>query len=292
MIPIAQKLEGGPSLTCTLDNLVIYVDSPSITAWQEFDKTLHLGEHQCLLPAVYRALGNGASEYRHNMHIGRGGGAILVSWKHNSERPSHSKYRMRVEFNPSKQDSMTLWFWEQFRISFEQYKKYIKQLDLAFDYPVHVDNVAAISLTGKDRSFFKNTRYFGSSGKSGRLKIYDKKKELKEKQGIEIENEFLTRIEYTKKFEEPFLISYLVQVDDLAINEEYSLTSYNLGANQGVIKAAIIAIQNCEMEMKEFSQSYKVKIKKAFTDMEKFDLDHDYRNAKSIILDNIRLYID
>ena len=279
-------------MTCTLDNLVYYVDNVSQTAWERLTLELHLGEHQSLLPNVYRKIGTGASEYHHNLHIGQGGGAIMVSWKHNSERELSVNYRMRVEFNPAKQTKMNDWFWIQFRTITHQYNKYIKQMDIAFDIPTHVNNISAISLTGRDRSLFKNTRYFGSSGKSGRLKIYDKKTELENVQGISITDEVLTRIEYTKKYDEPIALTLLESQEDLGINEEYTISNFNLGDNEGIIKASILAIQNCEMEMKEFSKSYKVKIKKAFADMEKFDLDHEFRNAKQKIQDVIRLYLD
>jgi hypothetical protein len=165
-------------------------------------------------------------------------------------------------------------------------------MDIAFDVPTHVHNISAISLTGKDRSLFKNTRYFGSSGKNGRLKIYDKKTELEEVQGISIQEVDLTRIEYTKKYDEPIHFKHLESLEDLSMNNDYVISNYNLGRNQGALKACIVAIQNNEMEMKEFSQTYKMKIKKAFADMEKFDLDHEFRNAKQKILDTIRLYLD
>jgi len=264
----------------------------SQNAWERLNHELHVGELSGHLPVVYRKFGTGASEYHYNVHIGRGSGAIMISWKHNSEREQMVSYRMRVEFNPAKQTKLNDWFWTMFRNIVEQYTKRIKQMDIAFDIPTNINNISAVSLTGRDRSLFKNTRYFGSSGKSGRLKIYDKKTELEDVQGISIADENLTRIEYTMKYDDPVQLRYLESIPDLGINEEYIISNFNLGVNQGIIKASILAIQNGEMEMKEFSQSYKVKIKKAFADMEKFDLDHVYRNAKNEILDKIRLYLD
>jgi hypothetical protein len=292
MILITQNLEGGPSLKCTLDNLVYYAENVSKIAWENLTKELDSGEYQTLLPTVYRTIGKGASEYHHNLHIGRGAGAVMVSWKHNSERELQPFYRMRVEFNPAKQTKMNEWFWQTLIRRISQYTKRIKQMDIAFDVPTHVGNISAISLTGKDRSYFKNTLYFGSSGKSGRLKIYDKKTELEEVQGITIEENDLTRIEYTKKYDEPIHLKHLESLENLDMNKEYIISNFNLGKNQGVVKSGVLAIQNKEMEMKEFSQAYKVKIKKAFADMEKFDLDHEYRNAKQQILDVIKLYLE
>jgi len=277
-----------------LDNLVYYADDVSQTAWERLTRELHLAEQQSLVLPVHRTIGKGASEYHHNLHIGRGSGAIMISWKHNSERELPEKQqrcRMRIEFNPAKQTKMNDWFWIQFRKIIYHNDKHIKQMDIAFDIPTHVNNVSAISLTGRDRSLFKNTKYFGSSGKTGRLKIYDKKTELEEVQGISITDEVLTRIEYTKKFDDPINVAYLESMEDFRLNDEYTISNFNLGGNEGIIKASILAIQNGDMEMKEFSQSYKVKIKKAFADMEKLDLDHGYRNAKTDILKTIRQYL-
>lgn len=279
-------------MQCTLDNLVYYVENVSLTAFERLKHELHLGELQGLSPVVRSALGNGASEYRQNLHIGQGGGAVMVSWKHNSQRVNLKEYRMRIEFNPAKQNKTFDWFWSTLKEVTKQYVKRIKHMDIAFDVPVHVSNVSAISLTGRDRSLFKNTVYFGASGLTGRLKIYDKKKEMQQKQGIEIEEDELTRIEYSKKYEDPITLRYLESVPDLEMNKDYAITNFNLGDNKGVIKASILAIQNGEMEMKEFSRDYKIKIKKAFADMDKLDLDHAYRNAKKMILDDIRLYLD
>ena len=292
MTKTTRNQEGGTSLKCTLDNLVFYVENVSLTASERLKHELHLGELKGLSPVVRSALGNGASEYRQNLHIGQGGGAVMVSYKHNSKRVNLKEYRMRVEFNPAKQNKSFDWFWITLKEITQQYVKRIKHMDIAFDVPVHVSNISSVSLTGRDRSLFKNTVYFGASGLTGRLKIYDKKKEMEQKQGIEIEEEELTRIEYSKKYEDPITLGHLESVSDLGINNEYTITNFNLGNNKGVIKASILAIQNGEMEMKEFSRSYIVKIKKAFADMDKLDLDHAYRNAKKMILDDIRLYLD
>lgn len=281
-------------MKCTLDNLVYYAEEVPQMAFERLTRELHLAEHQSLVLPVYRTIGKGASEYHHNIHIGRGGGAVMISWKHNGVRQSTDKnpeYRMRVEFNPAKQTKLNDWFWENFLKIIERYKKTIKHMDIAFDIPTHIDNISAVSLTGRDRSLFKNTKYFGSSGKTGRLKIYDKKTELEKVQGISITDEVLTRIEYTKKYDEPIHVGYLESLNDLGINEDYTISNFNLGKHKGMLKCALIGIQNGDAEMKEFTQSNKVKIKKAFADMEKVDLDHGYRNAKNEIIETIKLYL-
>lgn len=277
-------------MECTLDNLIFYVRGVPQYAFERLVKVLHAGEYNGDAPKIYRSIGKGVSKYHHNLNIDEGAGSIYISWKHNMQREDVGAYDMRVEFNPSKTKRFHLWFWDQFREIFYNYIKNVKQFDLAFDIPEYIGNISVISLTGKDRSLFKNTVYFGSSGKHGRLKVYDKKKELESNQGVTVPEDNLTRIEYTVKYQEPISLSYLNALNDLGINEDYTVSNFNLQKSEGVLKASILALQNGQMEMKEFSRDYKKKIKKAFADMEKIDLDHAYRNAKENILNIIRLY--
>lgn len=279
-------------MDCNLDNLVFYVGNVPQKSFERLTAILHIGEIEGKVPVVSRTIGKGASRYHHNIAVGQGGGAIYISWKHNMQREQQESYDMRVEFNPSKAGDFYSWFWEQFKTIFQQYVKRIRQFDLAFDVPEYIGNVSVTSLTGRDRSLFKNTVYYGSPGKHGRLKVYDKKKELEEIQGVTVDHDHLTRIEYTMKYDDPVHLRYLESIPDLGIGEDYTISNFNLGENDGVIKASILAIQNGQMEMKEFSRSYKVKIKKAFADMGQLDLDHIYRNAKQNIIDDIRLYLD
>lgn len=279
-------------MNCTLDNLVFYVTDVDLQRFNRFVATLDQGEIQGNVVNVYRTIGKGASRYHHNISIGQGGGAIYISWKHNMKKEGLAAYDMRVEFNPSKSSSLHSWFWGQFKEIFFYCTKYVKQFDLAFDLPQYISNISVVSLTGKDRSLFKNTVYYGSSGKHARLKMYDKKKELKQVQDIDIPEENLTRIEYTVKYDDPIHLNFLKEIPDLSINEQYNVSNFNLQKNEGVIKASMLALQNGQMELKEFSRDYKKKIKKAFADMEKIDLDHEYRNAKKKILDEITLYIN
>lgn len=279
-------------MNCTLDNLVFYITDVELSRFNRLVTTLDHGELQGNVVSVYRTIGKGASMYHHNISIGQGGGAIYISWKHNMKPEGLAFYDMRIEFNPSKSTELHSWFWEQFKEIFFHCNKRIKQFDLAFDLPEYISNISVVSLTGKDRSLFKNTVYYGSSGKHARLKMYDKKKELKQVQHIDISEENLTRIEYTVKYDEPVHINFLKSLPDLCINQQYNISNFNLEKNEGIIKASMLALQNGQMELKEFSRDYKKKIKKAFADMEKIDLDHEYRNAKNNLLEKITLYIN
>lgn len=288
-------------MKCTLDNLIFYVENVNTIAWERLTATLSDGELitkvvdgklQGVIPLVRRTIGTGASQYHHNLHVGQGGGSVMVSWKHNSQSESQGSYRMRVEFNPSKRTMQHDWFWEQFKRIFHHNAKLINGFDLAFDVQEMISNISVVSLTGRDRSLFKNTVYYGSPGNTGRLKVYDKKKELKQKQGIEISEENLTRIEYSMKFDEPLNLNWFERVSDLGINKEYCISRFNLDKTGGVLKASVLAIQNGLMELKEFTRDYKVKIKKALKDMEQLDVDHAYMNAHEEIIKTMRDYIN
>lgn len=279
-------------MECNLDNLIFYVGNVPLKAFDRLTETLDIGEINGKVPVVIRTIGKGVSKYHHNLAIGQGGGAVYISWKHNMQREGLESYDMRVEFNPSKAGDFYSWFWKEFKDIFQQYVKRVRQFDLAFDVPDMIYNVSVISLTGKDRSLFKNTVYFGSPGKHGRLKVYDKKKELEQVQGVTILEDDLTRIEYTMKYDEPVHLRYLESLSNLGINEDYTISTFNLGKNEGILKASLLALQSGQMELKEFSRDYKRKIKEAFANMDKLDLDHAYMNASKNILNTIRLYLD
>ncbi|MDI2589815.1 hypothetical protein OR571_22580, partial [Psychrobacillus sp. NEAU-3TGS] len=191
--------------------------------------------------------------------------------------------------NPQKNKTFYEGFWDVFRQHFAKYTKRIKSFDLAFDVPVDMKSLFAISLTGRQKAYYKGTQYFGSSGNTGRLKIYDKKKELEQKQGVTI-LEDRTRIEYTVRLEEPIVFQWLCKAD-LTINEDYEVVYLNQEKLTGEIKSAVLAIHHDYMKMNEFTRTTKTKIKKALASMEKLDLDHAYRNAREKIMKSINSYL-
>lgn len=67
----------------------------------------------------------------------------------------------------------------------------IKRVDYAIDLPINYQDVI-VPQSRKNKNVVHTTRYFGSAGSHGRLKIYDKKTESQ----LEYE---LTRVEYTFK---------------------------------------------------------------------------------------------
>jgi len=274
---------------CVLDNLVLYVESVSIHAYELLYNKLCFEQLCGTIPNIRVSIGQGMSEYHYRMNIGKDGGAITVGFKHNSAKPIDGLYTMRIEFNPQKEEEMHKSFFKVFNRYFGAHTKKIKQMDLAFDVPVAIPQVMVYSLTGRDKSYFKNTLYFGSSGNNGRLKVYDKKAELKDKQGVIIEDDYKTRIEYTIKFDDAVTAQLLSKLD-ISINNEYKIVVFDDEKVKGELKACILAVQSNMVQMKEFTRTTKTKIKKALEDMEQLDLDHAYTSARADIVKIITSY--
>lgn len=278
-------------VTCSYDNVVIYVERLHLDHWQEFFDKVQKAEMDGKIPRVLFSIGKGRSEYHYKMNISQGGGAISIGYKHNSARDYvDGFYDMRVEFNPNKQTKLFDGFWELFKGYFKHYQKKVKQVDIAFDVPVDIKKIIAISKTGRHKSYFKNTLYFGSSGNAGRLKIYDKKTELEENQKIKIEHD-LTRIEYTLKFEEPITFQILSKAQLTMTQSEYEISLLNVDNLKGELKAAILAIYHGYMDFGEFTRTTKTKIKSALQDMEKLDLDHAYVSTLEKNIKKVMSYI-
>ena len=263
---------------CVIDNLVIYVYEVRVNAFEYFREKLDKAELEGKIPNVRFTIGKGYSEYHYRLNVGQGSGAVTIGYKHNSVRHIEEFFTMRVEFNPSKNEKLYRGFWDVFRELFVNHVKKIKQLDLAFDVPIEINRLFAISLTGRQRSYYKNTQYFGSPGNTGRLKIYDKKNELEEKQGVKVLEEHRTWIEYTIRFEDAVTVQLLSKLQ-VSLNDDYTIAVLNVEKLTGEIKAAVLGVHHGYMKMNEFTRTTKVKIKKALDSMGQLDLNHAYQNA-------------
>lgn len=272
---------------CTLDNLVLYTEEVNGYGFGELEKRIEFAKMKGLLPKEIRmTIGKGRSEYHYRLNVGEGAGAITVSYKHNSAKPIDDLYTMRLEFNPQKNQEMHTEFFKIYNSLFSHHTKKVKQFDVAFDVPLNINSIFAMSTTGRDKSYFKNTMYYGCSGKHGRLKIYDKKTELEDKQGVEMDVKHLTRVEYTVKLKEALTVQVLSKLE-LQLNEEYKITCVDLEKLSGETKACMLAVQSGEMQMKEFTRTTKAKIKQALESMVQLDLDHAYKNARQKIIKDI-----
>lgn len=117
----------------------------------------------------------------------------------NNRQEFKLKDLIRLEFNPNKifQDAT-------FVCLMQAIKRYCKtgvllEVDYAVDVPVSPDRI--ITQSRKNRIIYNDSRYYGKRHTHGRLKVYNKKKEVKDKERIELEGN-LTRCEIT------FLLSH------------------------------------------------------------------------------------
>lgn len=275
----------------SIDNLILNVEDVSPELIGTLQYRLEVAETYGKIPKVKQYIGVGISKYHYNLVIGDGGGAAHIGWKHNGQKENQRGYRLRLEVNPSKNntDGMDA-FKEIFADVFKNSRKLIKGVDIAYDVPIDMKDIMPVSLTGRTRNRIKDTLFFGGRG-GGQLKVYDKKKELQQKQGIQIPEEHLTRIEYSMRLDEPMNINFFSKFNDMNISELYQVSHLETGQVDGVVKACIIAINSGQMEMKELSRTYQAKTKKALAAMGLLDLDQGYTNAKEELLKQIQCYL-
>lgn len=279
-----------------LDNLILYVEDVSVKEWDTFRHQLEVAETYGRIPRVAYYIGVGISKYHYNLVIGQGGGAVHMGYKHNGAKENREGYTLRLEVNPSKELSEGAkvaqeWFREIFVQSFISHTKKIKGVDIAYDIPVKKEELMVVSLTGRDRNITKGTLYYGDRGQHGQLKVYDKKKELKKKQGLEIDEEHLTRIEYSLRLEEPMTIQWFGSMENYSINKMYKVSRIETEDADPMVRAIIFAVNNGEMQLKEFSRTYQQKTKKALDGMGLVDLDLSFSSARDEILKLIKRYL-
>lgn len=273
-------------MLATLDNLIYYVEDVTPYKWDSLVLALEVAETYGKVPRIRREIGHGFSRYHHNLRIGEGAGAIHIGYKHNSSPENEGAYRLRFEMNPSKelpelQKNARRHALDIFTEVMSNNAKLIKGIDIAFDIPIAKEKVFVVSKTGRERQIIKGTVYYGERGQNGNLKVYDKKKELEKKQRIVIPEEFMTRVEFSLRLDEPLTYHLFAKRKEWGINDFYQVTELNIGKSEGMIKAFIIAINTGEFQIGELSRTYQAKTKKALADMGLLDLDLAYTNARN-----------
>ena len=269
---------------------------------EQFEKFCNkLTAHQVFIketPIIHR-LGTSIKDYHHNIHVGQGDGAVYIGYKHNASK-SVMSYDMKVEFNPSKfqnqdyhvDDVKVIYkivFGSLCKV-FEKNKKCISGMDFAFDFTLPMNKIIPYSLTGRQQDRHKGTIYYGNRGKHGYLRQYDKKKEMQEVQGIEIEDEYLTRVEYSLRLPEGVTINDFRR-KKFRIDELYGFAVLDTKKLKGTLKACVLAYTTGLMDLKEFPRRQKENIKKALKEMEVLDLDHILESRWEFVLDTIKYYI-
>lgn len=123
-----------------------------------------------------------------------------VCFKENAGHYLHLSYKLMTE---QKSTHYTLWaetnpeYMVTFKNVFKMFSKNAKAInfvlsDVAFDVPYALSDILLVPVKGRKASYCKTTTYYGKRKdcrKHGYCRFYDKKKELKEKYGIEIEGE-------------------------------------------------------------------------------------------------------
>lgn len=281
----------------SLDNLILYVENVTDYQFNKFQQQLEIAETYGRIPRVKYFVGVRITQYHHNLTIGEGGGAVYIGYKHNTAKEhSYDGYRLRMEVNPSKHggkgvEKAKQWFNELFVQSFLNNTKKIKGIDVAYDIPIAKNNLYVVSKTGREKQILKGTVFYGERSQHGHLKIYDKKKELKERQGIEIPEEHLTRVEFSVRIEEPMTIQFFGSIGHMGINDMYQVSELKIDNSEGLVKACLIAVSTGEMQMNELTRTYQNKTKKALASMGLLDLDHEYTNAQKEIINIIKQYL-
>jgi len=266
-----------------MDKIVYMIDNVSLSDFQKLKDDLGELEYKGKLSSVVYRVGTGISEYHYNLHIGHGEGAVFIGWQHNASRPvfvgSEKLWDMKIEYNPSK---LLEWHTVALRClqsNFVWHDRRLITIDLCVDIEVHKDSIFVFA-RGKEENRYRGDRYYGYKSNHGHLKVYDKKRERKEKAGIDVfpEDEMyrdLTRIEYTLKFDKGINYAMFKLIDPLTIASEYQfkiINDINGLSVKAEYRACILAVLWGQMQVKQFSRYTRPHIEKALADCEELAL--------------------
>lgn len=306
-----------------LDRVVIKYPGVLVLEFDEFLDKLERARDIGMIGQMRRWVGKGIKEYHYNVLIGDDEeGRVLIQYKHNSaERGDKDKYDVRVEYNPQKINSSNrsvfsiLYYlawenviysipepeetddgkykWREKRYHFDpkvRRKILITKMDFAWDIPVDRRKIHCKSKNGRKQSSIADgeTRYFGSRGEHGYMKIYDKKAERKKK-GVEIEEETLTRVEFSWKGEQPLERLHELKVDVDGLYELYIVKSAP-GTDQKKMNkylACWYAIEAGLMDWKDFTRSDQKNIKKMLLEWEQIELNGSIEKQISTIANEL-----
>lgn len=273
----------------SLDNLILNVKCVTFDKYQSFISDLATNllttdiEDKSVLSQYTKQT---AREYHYNVLVGSGDGGAYIGFQHNSERYDVIKgCSLKLEVNPNKEKKEQAILAEIFKKHFEGYTIFIRGLDLALDLEIDKNAIIPVSLTGRQQDRHKGTIYFGNRGKHGYLRIYDKKKELEEKQKVEVSVEHLTRIEFCCRLQDGLMLNFFNALE-LEMDKLYQITVFDDGELQEVdpvTKAILFSYKNGYQDLKDFTRTYKNKVKMALSNMRVVGLDNAFENAKESI---------
>lgn len=268
--------------TLTLDMLNFRIHGVHVSEFDEFKRDLDTMEYMGVL-IVRQSLGGGYSQYRYNLHVGQGDGAVYIGYRHNGENAKLQKeqFNMKIEFNPNKHDYQKFKMFWLCLARFKNYKKSIKGMDLAFDIQKDISECVPLSLTGKTMNKFKSTYYFGTRGKDGYLKIYDKGAE-------EGTGEEKTRIEYSVKFSDDMTLQLFKGITSFGIDYQYNISFLDYEKFDTEMACILYAIHSGFKSLKDFSRRKREKIKKALEETRTLTLDEIYSKNRQKLVKQIQ----
>lgn len=264
-----------------VDRLVLKWDKVPDETWNGFQAELQWLSNEILIPELELPwVGKGFNAYRYNQNVGKGDGGMLFSWQSNSEpmrkRGDELFQSARVEFNPAKAEDWQLRVMASWTNWMEESgcPWRLDTVDLAVDVPLPTHSIFVLPLNGAGMTYYQGTRYFGTRGSDGNLKVYDKAAE----RGIPGP---LTRIEYTwrGKCSDPR------QFDGAeGFRRRFYVLTYK-GCDP-VVRGLIYAINDGEISYDELPRRMKTKIKEALLSQQPLEIHFN----QSHLIDTLNKY--
>lgn len=141
---------------------------------------------------------------------------------------------VKVEFNPNKSfmrvDIGQVLDW----LRVHSYQSILRECDYAVDLPCLTSSV--ITSSRKDKVTYNDSRYYGKRHVNGRLKVYNKRREVLDKEKIELGFD-LSRCEITCCFDSPLDFSIATVVGDC--DNDVSSLSPNLRSIVGLLSQCV-----------------------------------------------------
>lgn len=128
--------------------------------------------------------------FKYHLHVRDGGHYLHISYQLTFV-PKSRKNTLRIECHPDSLIHFYSWL--------KPLKDYASAIlfvrcDVAFDIPLPISESFTLSLTGRNMHQYKGTRYSNKKHQrqvAGYCRVYDKKRQLMQRHGRDIEGEFL-----------------------------------------------------------------------------------------------------
>ena len=184
---------------------------------------------------------------------------------------------IRVEFNPNELSEEEKQF-IQFIFLDNMRNKDFSRIDLAFDVPADLQTYFIMSDKGVKKTIFygrddkPETKYFGVRDSERYIRIYNKKKQLRDVKEEEIEHDHLWRIEFelkrsmTNKWDKCFDDLHILQPDYLAVENFEE-------------RAKIYYLMNKQSAWGEISKNTKTRYRKKMKELSAVNMSDDLREV-------------